>query len=225
MEWVAYFLILATVFVTFHFILMLGRIPSESMEPTLMVHDWTLGNRLAYNGDGKPERGDIIIFDQEEEGTLIKRVIGLPGETVSFVAGKVYIDDATTGNQTVIDVGAHIVLCRWKIIHLRVDFGILTEKVIAYIRFQEVHIRTEIIIYRCNITPVFFHLIAIYFLDISVADQYIRYKVKPVLLSRPFQNLDQLSAPDNVNTGRNGVGSSHQRFLFKLCDTGIFILL
>ena len=92
MEWVAYFLILATVFVTFHFILMLGRIPSESMEPTLMVHDWTLGNRLAYNGDGKPERGDIIIFDQEEEGTLIKRVIGLPGETVSFVAGKVYID-------------------------------------------------------------------------------------------------------------------------------------
>jgi signal peptidase I len=57
-----------------------------------MVHDWTVGDRNAY-ADTTPERGDIIIFYSEsEEEVMVKRVIGLPGETVSFVGGHVYID-------------------------------------------------------------------------------------------------------------------------------------
>jgi signal peptidase I len=91
-EWILYFVLLAAVFIVFRFVLMLGRIPSESMEPTLMVHDWTVGDRNAYT-DTTPERGDIIIFYSEcEEEVMVKRVIGLPGETVSFVGGHVYID-------------------------------------------------------------------------------------------------------------------------------------
>lgn len=87
--------ILVLVFVIFHYVLMLGRIPSESMEPTLMVHDWTVGNRLSYNDDNPPERGDMIIFySNEEETSMCKRVIGLAGEEVSFVGGHVYIDGA-----------------------------------------------------------------------------------------------------------------------------------
>lgn len=91
-EWMVYVIVFAAVFIIFHFFIMLGRIPSESMEPTLMVHDWTIGSRNAYR-DGLPERGDIIIFySQEEDEVMVKRVIGLPGETVSFVGGHVYID-------------------------------------------------------------------------------------------------------------------------------------
>lgn len=91
--WIVYAVVLLAIIITFHFILMIGKIPSESMEPTLMVHDWTIGSRLAYDGQKAPERGDIVIFyQQDEEETMVKRVIGLPGETVSFVGGKVYID-------------------------------------------------------------------------------------------------------------------------------------
>lgn len=93
-EWGIYIAVLAALFVVFHFFIMLGRIPSESMEPTLMVHDWTVGDRNAFRTE-VPQRGDMVIFYSDEDGepsSLVKRVIGLPGETVSFVGNKVYID-------------------------------------------------------------------------------------------------------------------------------------
>lgn len=99
----AYAAVFAAVFILFHFIWMLGRIPSESMEPTLMVHDWTLGNRLAYKED-LPERGDMIIFySDEEETSMCKRVIGLAGEEVSFVGGHVYIDGSPLDESAYLD--------------------------------------------------------------------------------------------------------------------------
>ncbi len=77
------------------FIIVNAKIPSASMEPTIMTGDRLIGNRLAYiNSD--PQRGDIAIFlypDNEKE-YFIKRVIGLPGETVTIHDGKVYIDDS-----------------------------------------------------------------------------------------------------------------------------------
>lgn len=80
-------------------------IPSGSMEPTLMGEgrrDRVVVNRLAYQW-GEPGRGDIIVFEVPEgeptisvEGQqvndLIKRVIGLPGETVELRDGQVFID-------------------------------------------------------------------------------------------------------------------------------------
>lgn len=65
------------------------EIPSESMEPTLQVGDRLLGWKL-YLSVG---RGDVVVFWSDEEGMyLIKRVIGLPGETVSLKDGYIYID-------------------------------------------------------------------------------------------------------------------------------------
>jgi signal peptidase I len=69
-------------------------IPSESMEPTLGVGDRVIVNKLS-DGFG---RGDLIVFEKPEgEGgggvqDLIKRVVGLPGETVSVEGDQVYID-------------------------------------------------------------------------------------------------------------------------------------
>ena len=90
--WVIYIAVLLAITITFRCFLMIGRVPSESMEPTLMVHDWLIGDRHAYEEE-KPQRGDIVMFYQKDENeTMVKRVIGLPGETVSFVGGKVYIN-------------------------------------------------------------------------------------------------------------------------------------
>lgn len=73
-------------------LLMIAYIPSESMESTLKVGDLVASNHLAYLFSD-PERGDIIIFPAPfEDDTYIKRIIGLPGETVSFKDGSVYID-------------------------------------------------------------------------------------------------------------------------------------
>ncbi len=69
---------------------------SGSMLPTIEISDRVILNRLAYIGDLAPQRGDIIVFTSEEESIsnddLIKRVIGLPGETVEIQNGLVYID-------------------------------------------------------------------------------------------------------------------------------------
>lgn len=68
-------------------------IPSESMQTTIMKGDRIIGNRLAYIKDD-PERYDIVIFKYPDDPSkiFIKRVIGLPGETVAIKDGKVYID-------------------------------------------------------------------------------------------------------------------------------------
>ena len=89
-----------------NFILINAKIPSESMENTIMTGDRVFGFRLAYglnvdlfgNHISKkvkdPERFDIIIFKypDDESQLFIKRLIGLPGETVEIRDGKVYID-------------------------------------------------------------------------------------------------------------------------------------
>ena len=86
-----------------------AKIPSSSMESTIMVGDRVYGFRMAYGVNldlfdrdlwtvkmAEPQRFDIIIFrypDNEKE-LFIKRIIGLPGETVDIPDGKVYIDGA-----------------------------------------------------------------------------------------------------------------------------------
>ena len=66
-------------------------VPTQSMDPTIRVGDKMIGNRLAYLFSD-PERGDIVIFKFSETENYVKRVIGLPGETVTLKDGKVYID-------------------------------------------------------------------------------------------------------------------------------------
>jgi len=69
------------------------RVDGFSMIPTLQNGEYILVNRLAYK-TGQPERGDIIVFSLPADNgqDLIKRVIGLPGETVHISDGSVTIN-------------------------------------------------------------------------------------------------------------------------------------
>ena len=86
--------VLVAIFVN-NFILSNTRVPTGSMENTIMCGNRLFGNRLAYRFE-KPKRGDVIIFkfpdDETGKTNYIKRVIGLPGETVNIVDGTVYVD-------------------------------------------------------------------------------------------------------------------------------------
>ncbi len=96
LEWIAVIVISAVLaFLLSRFVIVNAKIPSASMEPTIMTGDRLIGNRLAYlNKD--PQRQDIVIFlfPDDEKEYFIKRVIGLPGETVTIRSGKVYINDS-----------------------------------------------------------------------------------------------------------------------------------
>ncbi len=77
------------------FVVFNAFVPTPSMEPTIMTGDRLIGSKLSYVF-GEPERGDIITFysPDEPEVTYVKRIIGLPGELVNIVDGKVYINDS-----------------------------------------------------------------------------------------------------------------------------------
>jgi signal peptidase I len=72
------------------------RIPSGSMENTLMVGDRVFVNRFIYHFRSV-HRGDIVVFREPGSGpdagtVLIKRVIGLPGDTITLKGDRVYIN-------------------------------------------------------------------------------------------------------------------------------------
>lgn len=79
------------------FVIVNAQIPSGSMENTIMTGDRVFGNRLAYKFSD-PKRFDIIIFKypDDESQLFIKRIIGLPGETVEIHDGNIYINGSDT---------------------------------------------------------------------------------------------------------------------------------
>jgi len=71
-------------------------IPSPSMVPTLAVGDRIMVNKLSYDLHGV-HRGDIVVFkrpplEEQDFPDLVKRVIGLPGETISSRNGHIYVN-------------------------------------------------------------------------------------------------------------------------------------
>ncbi len=82
----------------------LNRVPSTSMMPSLLPGDRVLVNRLAYGVRvpftrcwlltwGQPTRGEVVVFDAPvAERLFVKRVIGLPGDTVAVRNGQVWIN-------------------------------------------------------------------------------------------------------------------------------------
>lgn len=83
------------IFVLKNYVIINAKVPTGSMENTIMPKDQLFGNRLAYVFD-EPERGDIIFFyyPDDESQKFVKRIIGLPGEKVTIVDAKVYINDS-----------------------------------------------------------------------------------------------------------------------------------
>lgn len=82
------------------------RIPSGSMMPTLLVGDFILVNKFAYGIRlpvlnkkvielGSPQRGDVFVFRYPKQPTVdyIKRVVGVPGDKISYENKVLYIND------------------------------------------------------------------------------------------------------------------------------------
>ena len=93
-EWILPFAIeILVVFLLIKFVFFFATVPTGSMIPTINKGDWLFTLRM-YNPEENIQRGDILVFESDELGeTLIKRVIGLPGEEVVVDdQGKVYIN-------------------------------------------------------------------------------------------------------------------------------------
>lgn len=79
-------------------------VPTGSMKPTILEGDRIVANKLAYNlrvpfttwsivGWDNPERGDIVVFLSPEDGKrLVKRVVGIPGDTVAMHNNQLFIN-------------------------------------------------------------------------------------------------------------------------------------
>lgn len=79
-----------------NYIIATAQVPTGSMENTVMTNDRIIAFRLSYLFED-PQRGDIIVFKYPDDESLnyLKRIIGLPGETIKIIDGKVYINDSS----------------------------------------------------------------------------------------------------------------------------------
>jgi len=76
-----------------HFVLQGTHVYGQSMEPNLHTDQQVLIEKMSYKFH-LPERGDIVVVNVENFGSpLIKRVIGLPGETIRIVNNQIYINN------------------------------------------------------------------------------------------------------------------------------------
>jgi signal peptidase I len=86
-------LVLVTV-IAFKFVLIPVRITGLSMEPTYHDHSINIINRLSYL-HSRPQHGDVVAIRYAGERVmLLKRVVALPGETISFSHGHVCLNGA-----------------------------------------------------------------------------------------------------------------------------------
>lgn len=99
------FVVFLVVFLIRSFLIEPYRIPSGSMLPTLKINDFVLVNKFSYgvhwplnNGlilkTGEPKRGDVVVFEYpvQPDVNFIKRVIGLPGDMLSYVNKNLYVN-------------------------------------------------------------------------------------------------------------------------------------
>ncbi len=92
-EIISWIWVIAAVIIIRVFFVQAFKIPSTSMVPTLKVGDHLLANKIIYK-IRSPERGDVVIFKYPKNPSIdfVKRLIGLPGETVFINNGHVYIN-------------------------------------------------------------------------------------------------------------------------------------
>lgn len=100
---------IALAFVVTHYVGHHTRVDGSSMNNTLKNGDYLVIEKVSYYLHD-PERYDIIVFPFTDEVNYIKRIIGLPGETVQIKDGKVFINgnelsDDVYGNELINDPG------------------------------------------------------------------------------------------------------------------------
>jgi len=101
----AFFPVLAVVLILRSFVAEPFRIPSSSMMPSLLIGDFILVNKFAYGlrlpinnhkvvAIGEPARGDVVVFrpPHHPDQDWIKRVVGLPGDTVAYRDNTVFVN-------------------------------------------------------------------------------------------------------------------------------------
>ena len=96
LSWVQILVIAAIIaYVLNTFIIANSRVPSASMENTIMTRDRVIGSRLTYYFE-EPKRGDIIIFRYPDDESIyyVKRIIGLPSDIIDIKDGHVYLNNS-----------------------------------------------------------------------------------------------------------------------------------
>lgn len=94
-------------------------IPSQSMLPSLLIHDHIFVNKSVYGiripfsekwlfEFGKPKRGEVIVFKYpREKGTFyIKRVVGIPGDKIVYRDGQLFVNDVEAAKEIATSEGA-----------------------------------------------------------------------------------------------------------------------
>jgi signal peptidase I len=86
-------LIAVAIFVLLRLTIQSYTVVMSSMEPNFQEGECIMVSKVSYRSSG-PQRGEVIVFDPpfDSQYPFIKRVIGLPGETVEIKEGKVFID-------------------------------------------------------------------------------------------------------------------------------------
>lgn len=113
----SFFPVLAVVFVLRSFLVEPFQIPSSSMVPTLQVGDYILVNKYTYGIRlpvlrtkvlplNEPRRGDVMVFfpPHMNDTYFIKRVVGLPGDTVTYRDKVLYVNGERVGRQPVAEL-------------------------------------------------------------------------------------------------------------------------
>lgn len=93
-KWILEILIVVSIaYVFVHFVAEKTTIIGQSMAPTMIEGDHVVINKIIYK-ISSPKRNDVVVFslDENQEIHYIKRIIGLPGEIVQILDGKIYIN-------------------------------------------------------------------------------------------------------------------------------------
>src|SRR5215212_2251493 len=112
-EWCRTFMVAVALFLFVRaFLVEAFKIPSGSMERTLLVGDFLLVNKLVYGAEvpftgrrlpplQRPKRGDVIVFvwPRDHSKNFVKRLVGLPGDTLEMRDGQLYLNGLAQGER------------------------------------------------------------------------------------------------------------------------------